>query len=119
MKRIYLDYAATTPTHPEVVREMQPYFEQKFGNPSSIHSFGQVEADGMQSANATGPSVARIISPMLTCEAFLANTYPPEGPLTVLTNFALLSFERSCSRYAKGILCLLETSAAVIGSPFP
>jgi cysteine desulfurase len=41
MKRIYLDYAATTPTHPEVVSEMLPFFSDKFGNPSSIHSFGQ------------------------------------------------------------------------------
>ncbi|MBU0672097.1 MAG: cysteine desulfurase NifS [Candidatus Margulisbacteria bacterium] len=41
MKRIYLDYAATTPVHPDVAAEMQPYFSEKFGNPSSIHSFGQ------------------------------------------------------------------------------
>lgn len=41
MKRIYLDYAATTPTHPDVAAAMQPYFSEKFGNPSSIHSFGQ------------------------------------------------------------------------------
>lgn len=41
MKRIYLDYAATTPTHPEVIRAMLPYFDGNFGNPSSIHSFGQ------------------------------------------------------------------------------
>ena len=41
MKRIYLDYAATTPTHPKVVEAMQPYFSERFGNPSSIHSFGQ------------------------------------------------------------------------------
>ncbi len=45
MKRIYLDYAATTPTHPEVVRAMLPYFTEAFGNPSSIHSYGQ-EAKG-------------------------------------------------------------------------
>jgi len=45
MKRIYLDYAATTPTHPEVVRAMLPYFTDAFGNPSSIHSYGQ-EAKG-------------------------------------------------------------------------
>jgi len=45
MKRIYLDYAATTPTHPEVVRVMLPYFTDAFGNPSSIHSYGQ-EAKG-------------------------------------------------------------------------
>lgn len=45
MKRIYLDHAATTPTHPEVVKTMLPYFSELFGNPSSIHSFGQ-EAKG-------------------------------------------------------------------------
>ena len=41
MKRIYLDYAATTPTHPEVVKAMLPYFTEVFGNPSSIYSYGQ------------------------------------------------------------------------------
>lgn len=41
MKRIYFDYAATTPTDPEVIKAMQPYFYQKPGNASSIHGFGQ------------------------------------------------------------------------------
>ncbi|MCX6807117.1 MAG: aminotransferase class V-fold PLP-dependent enzyme [Candidatus Berkelbacteria bacterium] len=41
MKRIYLDYAATGPTKPEVLKAMEPFFLQKFGNPSSLHSFGQ------------------------------------------------------------------------------
>ncbi len=45
MKRIYLDYAATTPTHPEVVKAMLPYFTEVFGNPSGIYSYGQ-EAKG-------------------------------------------------------------------------
>ncbi len=40
MKGIYLDYAATTPVHPEVVLAMQPYLNLKFGNPSSMHQLG-------------------------------------------------------------------------------
>ena len=46
MRRIYLDYAATTPTHPDVVKTMLPYFTETFGNPSSIYSYGQ-EAKGV------------------------------------------------------------------------
>jgi len=45
MRRIYLDHAATTPTDPEVVKAMLPYFTDAFGNPSSIYSYGQ-EARG-------------------------------------------------------------------------
>jgi cysteine desulfurase len=41
MRRIYLDYAATTPTHPDVSKAMRPYLRDFFGNPSSMHSAGQ------------------------------------------------------------------------------
>ena len=41
-RRIYLDYAATTPVDSRVVKTMLPYFTTRFGNPvSSLHSFGQ------------------------------------------------------------------------------
>jgi cysteine desulfurase len=41
IKRRYFDYAATTPVHPEVSKAMQPYLDTVYGNPSSIHAFGQ------------------------------------------------------------------------------
>ncbi|MBA4395857.1 MAG: cysteine desulfurase NifS, partial [Syntrophus sp. (in: bacteria)] len=41
MEAIYLDHSATTPTDPEVLGTMMRYFANHFGNPSSIHRFGQ------------------------------------------------------------------------------
>ncbi len=41
MPRIYLDYAASTPVASEVLAVMQPYWSNVFGNPSSLHWFGQ------------------------------------------------------------------------------
>jgi len=52
MKRIYLDYAATTPVHPDVLTAMLPYFSEKFGNPSAIHSFGQEVKGAVEDARA-------------------------------------------------------------------
>jgi cysteine desulfurase len=39
-KPIYLDYNATTPHDPEVIKAMRPFFEEEFGNPSSSHYYG-------------------------------------------------------------------------------
>jgi len=41
MRRIYLDHNATTALHPDVLAEILPYLREVFGNPSSIHWFGQ------------------------------------------------------------------------------
>ena len=40
MRNVYLDYSATTPVKDEVLKEMLPYFTEKFGNPSSLYDTG-------------------------------------------------------------------------------
>ena len=53
MPRIYLDYAATTPVDPAVLRAMKPYFSEKFGNPGSLHSFGQEAISAVDKSRET------------------------------------------------------------------
>lgn len=50
MRQIYMDYAATTPVDKEVLKEMLPYFDNIFGNPSSIHSWGRAAFDAVENA---------------------------------------------------------------------
>lgn len=47
---IYMDNAATTRTHPEVLAEMMPYFSKLYGNPSSIYGFSEGSRAVMESA---------------------------------------------------------------------
>ncbi|RPI83916.1 MAG: cysteine desulfurase, partial [Chloroflexi bacterium] len=51
--QIYLDYAATTPTDRRVLEAMLPYFSEVFGNPSSIHRFGQDGEAAVEEARET------------------------------------------------------------------
>ncbi|HEX9608983.1 MAG TPA: cysteine desulfurase family protein [Candidatus Paceibacterota bacterium] len=57
-KRIYLDYAASTPLDQEVKRAMLPYFSKHFGNPGSIHREGRVAAEAIADARER---IARIL----------------------------------------------------------
>ncbi len=50
MKRIYMDHAATTATDKEVVKAMEPYFTDKFGNASSLHQFGTEAKEALEEA---------------------------------------------------------------------
>jgi cysteine desulfurase len=50
---IYLDYSATTPVDPRVLEAMTPYFTGSFGNPSSVHRYGQVAEAAVDTARET------------------------------------------------------------------
>ncbi|RCK76019.1 MAG: Cysteine desulfurase [Anaerolineae bacterium] len=58
--RVYLDYSATTPMVEEAIEAMLPFFRQEFGNPSSIHRFGQ-------SADVALEEAREVIASHLNC----------------------------------------------------
>ncbi len=83
MKHIYLDYAASAPVASEVLRAMGPYFAEKFGNPGSLHSFGQeaiaaIDASREGIAKAIGADFREII---FTGSATEANNLALRGVL--------------------------------------
>ena len=59
MKRIYFDNAATTSLSAEVLEQMMPYLTEKFGNPSSIYSYGRETRLAVENARK---SVAKILN---------------------------------------------------------
>jgi cysteine desulfurase len=62
MRRIYLDNNATTPVLPEVFEAMRPYFDERFGNASSIHHHGQETRAAVESARES-------VADLLACRA--------------------------------------------------
>lgn len=82
--KIYLDYAATTPVRKEVIEVMTPYWQKKFGNPSSVHSWGKEARIAVEKAR-------KAIAKVLNCE-------PEEiiftGSTTTSDNLAILGTAR-------------------------
>ncbi len=58
MRKVYLDYSATTPVKQEVLNEMIPYFTEKFGNPSSLYEIG---AEAKEAITKAREQVAQLI----------------------------------------------------------
>lgn len=52
MKYIYLDNAATTKVKPEVLEAMMPYLSESYGNPSSLHTYGQVVREAVEESRS-------------------------------------------------------------------
>jgi len=81
MRRIYLDHAATTPTRPEVVEAMLPYFTDAFGNPSSIYSYGREARGAVEEARTKVAELigARSEEIIFTSGGTEADNYALEG----------------------------------------
>lgn len=58
MKRVYLDHASATPVRKEVVEAMLPYFEERFGNPSTVYDLGSEVKEVIEEQRS---KVARLI----------------------------------------------------------
>jgi len=95
--KVYLDYAATTPLDPQVLEAMIPYFKEKYGNPSSVHSFGQ-------EARAAVDGAREQVATFLNCQ-------PQEiiftGCATEANNLAVKGVNESMSQ------CVKETTGKV------
>lgn len=59
MRRVYLDHSATTPVDPQVAELMMTYYTEKYGNPSSVHSFGRETKAALENARE---SVAKLLN---------------------------------------------------------
>ena len=106
MRRIYLDYAATTPTHPEVVKAMLPYFTDAFGNPSSIYSYGQEAKGAIEEARS---KVADLIGARSSELVFTSGG-------TEADNFAIMGVAYANEGKGNHIVTTLIEHAAVINT---
>ncbi len=94
MAPIYMDYAATTPVDPRVVEAMLPYFTQHFGNPSSVHAFGQRAEHALERARET-------VAQVLACSpnAIVFTSGGSEADNLALRGIALAERERRGARH--------------------
>jgi cysteine desulfurase len=104
---IYLDYQATTPLRPEVLKAMMPYFKEKYGNPhSNNHSLGK-------DANLAIEKAKKNIASLINCE-------PEEIILTSgateSNNFAIKSIAESYGKEKIQIITLNTEHKCVIES---
>ncbi len=52
MRHVYMDHAASTPVDPQVLESMQPYFSQRYGNPSSLYNLGNEARRALEDSRA-------------------------------------------------------------------
>ncbi len=108
MKTIYLDHAATTPVDSRVLKKMLPYFQDQFGNASSVHRLGQEASQAVEGAReqAAGFLGAKP-------EEIIFNSGATEGNNTVIKTVArLLKKQKGLNHLITSAIehhCVLET----------
>lgn len=90
---IYLDYAASTPVDARVIRAMMPYYATRFGNPGSLHSFGQ---QAIAAVDGSRETIAKAIHADFREVIFTASA-------TEANNFALRGAIAHAKRHAPSV----------------
>lgn len=99
--QIYLDYSATTPTRPEAIDAMQKALTQQWGNPSSLHEWGQRAATALELARM---QVAGLINALPESIVFTSGG-------TEADNLAIMGIARLYSTPQHMIISSVEHSA--------
>jgi len=105
MSPIYLDHNATTPVHPDVVEQMRVCLTEQFGNPSSLHSFGQEARTALEHARRD----------VATSLGALPDEVMFSSGGTEANNHALLMAARARSGHGKHIVTTAIEHQAVLG----
>lgn len=106
MTRVYLDHNATTPVHPAVVEAMVPVLAEAFGNPSSLHWFGQRARALLEDARS---EVARLVGGQASEVVFTSSG-------TEADNLALRGVAAAARDERRGIVCSAIEHHAVVNA---
>ena len=106
VKTIYLDHAATTPMHPQVIEAMTAIMQDTFGNPSSIHGFGRHAHEKLETAR-------QIIADSLQAKPheIIFNSGGTEGD-----NTAILETAFSCQKEGRHLITTAIEHPAVLNT---
>ncbi len=131
MKRVYLDYAATSPLDGRALAAMMPYLTDEFGNADSVHSFGRRAADAVDTArrriaSAIGAARQEIY---FTSGGTEANNWAVKGVAhalgrtgkkrvitTAIEHPSVLAAARSLERYGFDVAILPVSAGGVLGA---
>jgi len=108
MKKIYMDYAASTPVDDEVLKEMLPYFQKNYGNPSSIHFFGREASKAIENARA---QVANLVD--CSPEEIVFTSGGTESDNLAIKGVSYLNKEKRGGKGYNIITCAIEHPAVL------
>lgn len=106
IKKVYLDYSASTPIDGEVLGKMLPYYDFKYGNPSSMHGSGRLAHDVIQNCKSE-------ISRILSCKA---DEIIFTGSGTEADNMAIFGIARAYKKHGNHIIISSIEHKAVLES---